>query len=52
MAYHGLPRGAVAAAARRNSGRQDREREARGKATGAIERERELRVPDMNRMNL
>ena len=40
MAYRGLPRGAAAAAARRDSGRRDREREARGEATGARVRER------------
>ena len=39
MAYRGLPRGA-AAAARRDSGRRDREREARGEATGARATER------------
>ena len=30
MAYRGLPWGAAAAAARRDSGQRDREREARG----------------------
>ena len=54
MAYRGLTRGAAAAAARRDSGRQDHEREARGEDSdrGESERERELRVPDVNIMNL
>ena len=39
MAYRGLPRG-VAAAAWRDSGRRDREREAKGEVTGVRVRER------------
>ena len=41
MAYRGLPWGAAVVAARRDSGRRDRERKARGEATGARARERE-----------
>ena len=48
MAYRGLPRGA-AAVARRDSGWQDREREARGEVTRARER---VKGPEVNRMNL
>ena len=40
MAYRGLPQGAAAAITRRNSGRRDREQEARGEATGVRARER------------
>ena len=49
MAYCGLPWGAAVVAARRDSGRRDREREARGEVTRARER---VKGPEVNRMNL